>query len=82
MEIVVVINDNMLDEPVRKAVASAVSEVVRAKGYEVVAKYRSQIEGAIEVYLAKRLTDDKIKAMIDSEVVEQMANRIRDLESY
>lgn len=81
MKIEVVIDDNMLDEPVRKAVAQAINEIVKFKAHEFIRGHREKIENAVEVYLNKKLTDDKIKSMIDNEVIDQLASRIRDLES-
>ncbi len=80
MEITVVINDEMLDGPIREAVSRAVNELVKRKSNELISKYHDKIENAIDIYLSKKLTDDKIKSMIDSQVVEHLSNRILDLE--
>ncbi len=79
MEITVVIDDSMLEEPVRKQVAIAVNMEVRNAVNKKVASMTSEIEGAVEKYLVKSLTDDQIKEVINSEVIAQMAERIRRL---
>ena len=79
MDITVTINDETLDEPVRKAVAQAVNQVVRDKAHQAIANYRGEIEQAIEKYIAKNIDDEKIKSMINSEIVEILSERIRNL---
>lgn len=80
MEITVVIDDAMLEEPVRKAVASAVNMEVRNRVNQKIAATIGAINDAIDKYLSSNLPDDKLKSLIDTEVRAQLADRIRSLD--
>jgi hypothetical protein len=79
MKIEIIIDDYMLDEPVRKAVAQAVHVEVRNRVDKLIHRYQDQINEAVDVYLAKKLTDDKLKDIINTEVNTQLKERIERL---
>lgn len=79
MGITVVIDDDMLQEPVKRQVAIAVNMAVRDIVNKKVASMTSEIEDAINKYMVKNLTDDQIKTIINTEAITQLRERIRSL---
>lgn len=78
MIIEVVIDDAMLEEPVKKAVASAVNQVVREVANKKINELQNEIGKAVEIFLAKRITDAELKKMINSNMKSIMREKIID----
>ena len=75
-----VINEDVLMPVVKSAASTAIAQMVRRVIDSKMEEYRSHIEQAVDVYLAKRLTDKNIKDMINSELKQQLAERIHELD--
>ena len=80
MEITVVIGDETLEEPVRKAVGAAVNQVVRDVVNNKLLQFKGPLEVAVQKYLDSHLSDDKIRSILDKEVALTLADRIRELD--
>lgn len=73
------ISEEALMVPVKNAVANKVNEIVRHIVNVQIEKRTSEIEKVVEVHLAKRLTDEKIKQMIDAAAQQFITERLEDM---
>jgi len=80
MKIEVEIEQAVFEAPVKEAVANAVRRVVDSRVDALLGGYRIEIEKAVDVYLAKRLTDTTIKNSIDQAVAQLIQDRLARLE--
>lgn len=78
MDITITINDELFEAPVKEAVGRRINEVVRNVVDKKIDSYKGKIEYAVEVYLAKRLTDKEILSEIDKSIARVVEERIRD----
>lgn len=74
-----VIDEESLMVPVKSAASVAINNIVRKLVDEKIRAYIGPIEKAVDIYLAKRLTDEKITELINNEVKTQIGDRIREL---
>jgi hypothetical protein len=78
MEFTLQIDDKLFEQPIKDAVSRAVNSVVATAVSNKIIEYRSDIDQAVELYLAKRLTDKEIKSEIDKAVERIINERLED----
>lgn len=77
-QIEIVIDDAMLDGPVKKAVSDIVIQRVNSRVQEWMSRYQDTIDDSIRAYLEKRLTDKDVKDHIDKSVTSIIKDRLLD----
>lgn len=78
MEVTIVIDDKMLELPVRDAVAKAVNEVIRFQVNKKLSMMQTEIESGVQKYLDRTLTSDVLKFKIDESVKELLRDRLEE----
>ena len=78
MDITIRIDENLFEEPIKEAVARIVHNLVRESVQKHIYTYQDQINKSVEVYLAKRLTDETVKKHIDLATASIIEDRLRN----
>jgi hypothetical protein len=68
------IPEELFQSLVKESVVKAFSQLVERHAAQAVAQVSSRVDEAIEVALAKRVTDLELKSMIDKSLVERIKN--------
>lgn len=71
------IDDETLVEPVKKAAAIAINEVVRRKVDERIRAVNDTVDETVSKYLDKYLDENKIKRLIDQSALEMIKDKLR-----
>jgi hypothetical protein len=82
MEIVIKVDDALLEPHVREAVSRCIVENVKRTVLIQMSYYSDKIDHAVELYLAKRLTDKRVFNEIDAAVKRIIDERLDEKGGY